>query len=145
MRRCETMTKNRTKKQRRTAKQSKQEFTKKTRVYDLVKAEFHNELKQLTEKIRPYVRDGDSIDWKHLRYFVFDNDKIRKPEFVLIIARFLLVIGKGDGLKCRMSVFIRYLASNEHSNFGLQYRPLNTLIYRLFAYLNGGKKEVKKL
>ena len=130
------MTKKKTKKQRRTAKQSKQEFTKKTRVYDLVKAEYHNELNQLMEGIRPYIRDGDSIDWKHLRYFDFDKEKIRKPDFVLIIARFLLVIGKGDGLKCRMSVFIRYLASNEHSNFGLKYRSLNTLIYRQFEYLD---------
>ena len=130
------MSKKKTKKQRRTAKQSKQEFTKKTRVYDLVKAEYHNELNQLMEEIRPYIRDGDSIDWKHLRYFDFDKEKIRKPDFVLIIARFLLVIGKGDGLKCRMSVFIRYLASNEHSNFGLKYRSLNTLIYRQFEYLD---------
>ena len=139
------MSKKKTKKQRRTAKQSKQEFTKKTRFYDLVRREQHAELKQLTENIRPYVRDGATVDWKHLRYFDFDKEKIRKPDFVLIIARFLLEIGKGDGLKCRMSVFIRYLASNEHSNFELQYRPLNTLIYRLFAYLDGGQKEVKKL
>lgn len=135
------MSKKKTKKQRRTAKQSKQEFTKKTRVYDLVKAEYHNELNQLMEEIRPYIRDGDSIDWKHLRYFDFDKEKIRKPDFVLIIARFLLVIGKGDGLKCRMSVFIRYLASNEHSNFGLKYRSLNTLIYRQFEYLDWKEKK----
>ena len=137
MRRCETMAYKKTKKQRRTAKQSKQEFTKKTRVYDLVKAEFHNELKQLTEEIRPYVRDGDSISWKHLRYFDFDEDEIRKPDFILFIVRFLLKIGKRDGLKCRMSVFIRYLASNEHSNFCLKYRSLNTLIYRQFEYIGG--------
>lgn len=139
------MTKKRKKLQRRTAKQSKQEFTKKTRVYDLVKAEFHSELMQLTEAIRPYVRNGDSIDWKHLRYFEFDEDEIRKPEFILFIVRFLLKIGKGNGLKCRMSVFIRFLASNEHSNFGLKYRSLNTLIYRQFEYLNGYEKGVKKL
>lgn len=145
MRRCETMTKKGNKKQRRTAKRSKQDFTRKTRVYDLVRGEFHNELKRLTENIKPYVRDGDSIDWKHLRYFNFDEQKISKPDFVIIIARFLLAIGKGNGLKCRMSVFIRYLASNEHSNFGLKYGSLNTLIYRLFAYLEGHEINAKKL
>ena len=135
------MSKKKTKKQRRTAKQSKQEFTKKTRVFDLVKAEYHNELKFLVEHIRPYVRDCDSIDWKHLSYFDYDEKKTRKPEFVLIICRFLISIGMDNGLKCRMSVFIRYLASNEHSNFGLKYRSLNTLIYRQFEYLDWKEKK----
>lgn len=125
-----------TKKQRRTAKQSKKEFTTKTRVYDLVKREHHDELKELSYDIFPYVSDINVIDWKHLKYFEYDEDFISKTEFVLIIVRFLLRIGKGKGLKCRMSVFIRYLASNEHSNLGLQYKSLNTLIYRMFAYLD---------
>lgn len=125
------------KKQRRTAKQSKKEFTAKTRVYDLVRREYHGELKKLSQDIRPYVRNPDVIDWKHLNYFEFDDKLISKAEFALIIARFLLAIGKADGLKCRMSVFIRYLASNEHSNFGLKYRSLNTLIYRTLDYIEG--------
>jgi hypothetical protein len=127
---------NKIKKQRRTAKQSKQEFTPKTRVYDLLKKEFHEEFKSLIEKIRPYVRDGDTIDWKHLRYFDFNDELIRKAEFIFMIAQFLHVIGKGDGLKCKMSVFIRYLASNEHANFELKYRSLNTQISRMLSYLD---------
>lgn len=133
-------TRKRKKKQRKTAKQSKKEFTQKTRVYDLLKKEFHGELKSLIDIIRPYVRDGDAIDWKHLTYFDYDDRKISKAEFVFIIAQFLHVIGEGDGLKCKMSVFIRYLASNEHSNFGLKYRSLNTQIYRMLAYLDGKEK-----
>jgi hypothetical protein len=128
------MTKNK-KKQRRTAKLSKKEFTAKTRVYDLVKREYHDELKKLSQDICPYIRNPDDIDWKHLKYFEFNDKLISKAEFVLIIARFLLRIGKGNGLKCRMSVFIRFLASNEHSNFNIKYRSLNTLIYRMFEYL----------
>jgi hypothetical protein len=137
------MTQKKSKKQRRTAKQSKQEFTAKTRVYDLLKREFHGELKKLIVDIRPYIRDGDTIDWKHLRYFDFNFDKKQrrgKPECVLVIARFILAIGKGNGLKCKMSVFLRYLAANEHSNLGLKYRSLNTLIYRMFAYLEQDEK-----
>ena len=122
---------------RKSKRQSKPEFTAKTRVFDLLKGEFHDELKQLTEDIRPYIRDGDHIDWKHLRFFSYDNEKTTKVEFILIIAQFLLRIGKGNGLKCRMSVFIRYLAESEHSNFALKYRSLNTLIYRMFGYLEG--------
>ena len=77
--------------------------------------------------------------WKHLNYF--ECKLISKAEFVLIIARFLLRIGKGNGLKCKMSVFIRYLASNEHSDFNLKYRSLNTLIYRMLEYLESQEKE----
>jgi hypothetical protein len=130
------------KKQRRTAKQSKPEFTKKTRVYDLVKREYHEELKKLTEDIIPYVSDDYETDWKHLRYF----DALREPhkttELMMLVAEFLLSIGKGKGLKCKTSVFIRYLASNEHSNFGLKPSTLNTLIYRLFAYLECAQNDV---
>ena len=133
------------KKQRRTAKRSKKEFTEKTRVYDLVKCEFHEELKQLSEDIYPYVSDDYEIDWKHLKYFGVIEEQHAKVELVLEIAKFLLLIGKGCGLKCKMSVFVRYLASNEHSNFGLKYRSLNTLIYRMFSYLEGCEKEAEKL
>ena len=139
------MTKKNKKKQCRTTKQSKQEFTAKTRVYDLLKKEFHGELRVLMDNVRPYIRDGDAIDWKHLRYFDYDVETISKREFVFKIAEFLHAIGKGNGLKCKMSVFIRYLASNEHSKFGLKYRSLNTQIYRMLEYLEGKEKGVEKL
>ena len=139
------MKQKRKKRQLKTAKQSKQEFTAKTRVYDLVKSEFHDELKRLTEAIRLYIRDGDTIDWKHLRYFDYDVETISKREFVFKIAEFLHAIGKGNGLKCKMSVFIRFLTSIEHSNFGLKYRSLNTQIYRMLEYLEGKEKGVEKL
>jgi hypothetical protein len=130
------------KKKRRTAKQSKQEFTAKTRVYDLLKKEFHDELKQLSEDIKKFVCDGSTIDWKHLRYFAYDEKKIKKAKFILIIAEFLIRIGKDNGLKSgNLSVFIRYIASNEHSNFGLKPSSLNTLIHRMFAYLEGKENE----
>ena len=135
-----------TKQQRRKSqKKNKKEFTSKTRVYDLLKQEFHNDLKCLSNDIGPYVKNASTIDWKHLRYFDYDDEKISKTDFILKIARFLLKIGKGSGLKCRMSVFVRYLASNEHSNFGLKYKSLNTLIYRMFDYLESHKNEAKKL
>lgn len=133
------------KKQRRTAKKSKQEFTAKTRVYDFVKREFHEELKCLIDAINPYIRDGDNLDWKHFRCFNAKGDSRKKKELILEIAKFLIAIGKGEGLKGKMSVFVRYLASNEHSNFNLKYRSLNTLIYRMFFYLERCEKETEKL
>lgn len=133
------------KKKNNARKEQKQEFTQKTRVYDLLKAKYHHVLKDLVHEIRPYVRDGDDIDWKHLRCFEFDENKISKTEFILFISRFLFIIGEGEGLKCKMSVFIRYLASNEHSNFGLKYRSLNTLIYRMLGYLRGCQETSEKL
>lgn len=138
------MTKNK-KKQRRTVKQSKKEFTAKTRVYDFVKREFHEELKCLIDAINPYIRDGDNLDWKHFRCFNAKGDSRKKKELILEIAKFLIAIGKGEGLKGKMSVFVRYLASNEHSNFNLKYRSLNTLIYRMFSYLERCEKETEKL
>lgn len=139
------MKQKRIKKQRRTAKQSKQEFTAKTRVYDFVKKEFHEELKCLIEAINPYIRDDDNLDWKHFRCFNAKGDSRKKKELILEIAKFLIAIGKGEGLKGKMSVFVRYLASNEHSNFSLKYRSLNTLIYRMFSYLERCEKETEKL
>lgn len=134
------MKKQKKNKQRRTAKQSKQEFTAKTRVYDFVRKEFHEELKCLIDAINPYIRDGDNLDWKHFRCFNAKGDSRKKKELILEIAKFLIAIGKGEGLKGKMSVFVRYLASNEHSNFGLKYRSLNTLIYRMFSYLERCEK-----
>ncbi|MBR3522273.1 MAG: hypothetical protein IKN75_07165 [Prevotella sp.] len=139
------MTNKNTKKQRRTAKQSKPEFTAKSRLYDLVKSEFHEELKNLCDVIKPYVSSDYEIDWKHLRYFDVLCEPRNKTELILLIAKFLLSIGKGSGLKCRMSVFIRYLASNEHSNFGLKSSSLNTLIYRQIAYLESAENNTEKL
>lgn len=139
------MKQKRIKKQRRTAKKSKQEFTAKTRVYDFVKMEFHEELKCLIDAINPYIRDGDNLDWKHFRCFNAKGDSRKKKELILEIAKFLIAIGKGEGLKGKMSVFVRYLASNEHSNFNLKYRSLNTLIYRMFSYLERCEIETEKL
>ncbi len=119
---------------------SKEEFTKRTRVYDLLKAVHHQELKRLVETIRPFVKHGELLTWKNLRFFEFDESKISKTKFILIISRFLCSIGKGTGLKCRMSVIVRYLSSNEHSNFGLKEGPLNTLIYRQLEYIESTQK-----
>lgn len=128
-------------KQCRTAKRSKQEFTAKTRVYDLLKKEFHEELKHLSETIKPYVSDEEGIDWKHLKCFIVIKEPRMREKLIEVIAQFLITIGKGKGLKRNnMSVFIRYLASNEHSNFGLKPSSLNTLIHRMFAYLEGKEK-----
>lgn len=140
------MNQNGTKQQRqKSQKKNKPEFTAKTRVCDFVKKEFHEELKCLIDAINPYIRDGDKLDWKHFRCFNVIGNSRKKKEQILKIAEFLITIGKGDGLKCKMSVFLRYLASNEHSNFGLKYSSLNTLIYRMFAYLEGREKEAEKL
>lgn len=130
-------------KRAKTLKTQKKEFTQQTRVYDLVKAEYHSELKKLVNHISPFDKNGSSIDWKHLRCFQFDESQTSKTEYIFKIAQFLYDIGQGDGLKCRMSVFIRYLSTNEHSNFCLKYRTLNTLIYRMLRYIEAQKNDRK--
>jgi hypothetical protein len=76
------------------------------------------------------LTDGDSVDWKSLKRLNIDHSKTTNASFFLIITNFLSRIGFGKGLKCTEAVFIRYLASTEHSNFGLKESSVKTLVYR---------------
>ena len=130
-----------TKKQRRVQLNAKKEFTPQTRLYDKVRPEHHTDLRQLVEEIIPFLVNRESVEWKSLRRLEIDyqtksQGKRSKPSSDVIncIARFLIRIGKSDGLKCSMAVFIRYLSSEEHSNFKMNEKSLNTMIYRALSY-----------
>ena len=105
---------------------AKQGFTPKTRLFDLVNKKYHLDLRLLVEEICPWLLiDGKESDWIHLRRLEVDYSKICKDNFLLVLTNFLNRIGRGDGLNCRMEVLIKYLASPEHSNFGMKFESLN--------------------
>ena len=129
------------KKKAKARKQSKREFTQKTRLFDLVRNEHHADLRQLVEELRPVSVNGDALNWKTLSRLEVDLNLTSKTRFIYLIATFLHRIGKGCGLKCRMSTFIRWLSSTEHSNFFLSRGYVNKLIYNMLAYIEGTEIE----
>lgn len=119
----------------------KKEFTPKTRLFDLVSKKYHSDLSLLVEEISPWLIDREKIDWKNLRRLEVDYSKTTKDSFLLVITNFLYKVGRGKGLKCKMETLIRYLASTEHSNFGLKESSLKAKIYSMLRYHESVKKE----
>ena len=93
--------------------------------------------------IRPWLVNGDCVSWKTLNKLEIDNTKISNSKFLLIVANFLHRINCNNGLKCRMAAFVRYIASSEHSNFGLKESTVKVKIYRMLDYLRSKEKTDK--
>lgn len=136
------------KKWRKVNHKTKKEFTPNTRLYDKVRPEYHNALRQMVDDIKPYLINGENVNWKQLKrievnYYAKSEGKRSLPSSDVIncLARFLITIGKDNGLKCSMAVIIRYLCSKEHSNFCMKEKSLNTKIYRALAYFDGEEKD----
>ena len=125
------------------------EITAKTKLYDLVKEQYHDDLRKLGEDIRPYVID---FSWEYSSKIIVDytvhlESKSRKTNTVVIlhIANFLDRIGRRKGLNCKMKEIIEYLSSAEHSNFDLKKGPIKTLIYSCFGYHKSKNKDTEKV
>ena len=131
----------RKKKKSNALKETKKEYTSKTRLFDLVRKEHHSDLQLLVKVIRPWLIGGEKLDWKNLRKIELDYSKIPKERFLLVLTNFLNRIGRGDGLNCKMEAFIRYLTSTEHSNFGLKNNSLKSKIYSMLRYHKAIEKE----
>ncbi len=131
------------KQKRNRACKAKAEFTAKTRLFDLVRKEHHADLRQLVDDMRPWLTDGDSVGWKSLKRLNVDYSKTTNAWFFLIITEFLCRIRFGKGLTCTEAVFIRYLASTEHSNFSLKESSVKTLVYKQLSFLKWRKNDQK--
>lgn len=118
----------------RAARQQKRRypFTKKTRLFDLVKASNHSTLARWLNDIRPYLAGGELPDWKKVTRLDFNCTR-NMAIVARCIASFLLEIGN-DGLKCKKSVFFRYLTSSEHSNIAIPEDHLKTLVNNQLMY-----------
>ena len=125
-------------------KTRKPKFTGKTRWFDLVRKEFHPELRQFVKDISEYLISSDPDDWKNFSVCNVDYEKISKSMFIYEIAKFLHSIGKNEGLKCSLRVFCQYLSKTEHSNFGLKEGSIKTQIIRMLSYLDDEKNKDEK-
>jgi len=123
-----------------TLKKAKNEFTRKTRLFDLVRKEHHNDLRLFVEEIRSWLIDKDTVSWNTLNNLNIDKSLIPNTKFLLHVANFLHRIDCSNGLKCRMAVFIRYIASSEHSNFCLKESTVKVKIYRMLDYFRSKAK-----
>jgi hypothetical protein len=110
----------------RAARQQKRRypFTPKTRLFDLTTASSHTTLAEWLAFIAPYLQDGKVPDWKTATRLDF---RCSKERIAWCIAVLLDKIGN-DGLKCKKSVFFRYLTSSEHSNINIPEGNLKTLV-----------------
>ena len=100
-------------------------FTSATRLYDLTTASSHTTLAEWLASIAPYLENGREPNWKTATRLDF-----RCKSDVLIarcIAQLLKKIGK-EGLKCKKSVFLRYLTTKEHSNIKMSEDQLTHLV-----------------
>ena len=116
-------------------KTRKPKFTGKTRWFDLVRKEFHPELRQFVKDISEYLICSNPDDWKNFSVCNVDYKKIRKSMFIYEIAKFL---------KCSLRVFCQYLSKTEHSNFGLKEGSIKTQIIRMLSYLDNEKNKDEK-
>lgn len=99
-------------------------FTPKTRLYDLIKAEYHTTLAEWLELIGPYLKGGCVPNWKTCRCLDF----VCRSEKIVWCIAILLVKLDGNGLKYKRSVFFRYLSTHEHSNIPYNEGQLKTLV-----------------
>ena len=108
------------------AKQQKRRypFTPKTRFFDLTTASSHTTLAAWLAFIAAYLKDGKVPDWKTATRLDFHCSKER---IAWCIALLLAKIGK-EGLKCKKSVFFRYLTTKEHSNIEMTEDQLTHLV-----------------
>ena len=110
----------------RAARQQKRRypFTPKTRLFDMVSAQYHMTLAAWLAFIAPYLKCGMVPNWKTAKRLDF---KCRKERTAWCIALLLAKIGK-EGLNCKKSVFFRYLTTSEHSNIEMSEQHLTTLV-----------------
>ncbi len=105
-------------------------FNEATKFIDLVDPRFHSRLKQMLESIRPYLLKDEESNIIQLNRLYFDLEQIKgRRKFIFFeIATFLKDAHKG--LKCKKSVFFRYLSTPEHCNLGIKESSLKPLITR---------------
>lgn len=128
---------------RKKRREAKPKFSKKTRLFDLVRREHHGALKSFVCQISVCLKDCEAADWKNLAMLNVDFAICRKSDLIFRLAEFLFSIGKSEGLKCSLRGFCQYLSKSEHSNLGLTEGSL-TQIIRMLSYIEEREKNDKK-
>ena len=124
------MKKKSTKKQR-SSKREKQRypFRKETRMIELLHSNSYGDLKSLIQELRPYLLDKDT-HFLAVNQLYFDlREIVGIREYIYAIIRsFFKGVKKKDGLRCKPSIFYRYLADPEHCNLGIIENSIKTIL-----------------
>lgn len=104
-------------------------FNVTTKLIELVDKRHYGDIVQLVKRLRPYLKDGERVDFV-LTKLDFDLEKLSmKRQFVIDeLAILLAKLQREKGLMCKQSVFIRYFASPDHCNLGITEKSLKVLI-----------------
>ena len=115
--------------QRRKQEKRRYPFKETTRLIELVDKRHYGDIVQLVKRLRPYLKDGERVDFV-LTKLDFDLEKLSmKRQFVIDeLAILLAKLQREKGLMCKQSVFIRYFASPDHCNLGITEKSLKVLI-----------------
>ncbi len=107
-------------------------YSEHTRLVELVDARHAGDVMRLVEeRFRPYLMAGEE-DFIHLERLYFNLEEIAgKRSFIMAeLALFLKKMKEEHGLRCRQSVFFRYLSTAEHCNLNISENSLKALILR---------------
>jgi len=104
-------------------------FKSSTKLIELVDKKHYGDIVKLTERLRPFLLDGERGPFVLTRLY-FDTNKLQaKRSFVYAeLALFLDKMRREGGLTCSQSVFFRYLSSPDHCNLGISERSLKALV-----------------
>lgn len=104
-------------------------FTEQTPIRCLIDKASYGALRELLEKLHPYLLDKDATICDINRLF-FDMNTIKgKHEFVIAkLAEFLINVEKENGLKVRKSIFYRYFSDPNHCNLEIAESSMKALI-----------------
>ena len=104
-------------------------FTESTKIIELVRKKHYGDVVKLTERLKPFLMDGGKGAFLLTGLF-FDLEKVNGQRQFIIdeLALFLKKVKDSKGLKCRQSVFIRYLSSSDHCNLEISEKSLKAQI-----------------
>ena len=124
------MAQKRNKKQR-GCKREKQRypFRKETRMIELLYSNSYGELMSLIQKLRPYLMEKNT-NFLTINQLYFDlREIVGIREYIYAIIRsFFKGVKEKDGLRCKPSIFYRYLADPEHCNLGIKENSIKTIM-----------------
>ena len=116
-------------------------YNSNTPFVDLIKPEYHHVFHQwYNNELKKFLRGTDGIEYFEIHQFDFKlvpySKDLSYSAFVFSLAKFLSDIGKGDGLKVKLSMIFRYITDKKRSNLPLSEDRLKRLVYNAFKLIN---------
>ena len=106
----------------------------------LIKEEHHQAFHTWYDKeLRSFLKGAEGIEFFEIYKFDFKLKPYSKETnysaFIFSLAKFLSDIGRGDGLKVKLSMIFRYLTDNNHSNLPISENDLKSRVYKAFELI----------